>query len=297
MVDTKFRTLLTLVQVGNYTKTAKLLSLTQPAVSHHVKKLEEEYGVRIFFAGRKTPILTPEGEILIKYAKRLAAIDKRLRQELLDSKTSIKRFNVGVTPVIAGDMISQLFFTYCNEHPDVRINVILDTFDNIYNKLQSFELDWAIVEGQFQDTNYQSLLLDTDDLLLVVSPKHRFSGKTSVNLDELKEERLILRSHNSGTRVLFEKYLNKKGEDIDDFNIVIEIDNVNTIKELVEANLGVTVLGHSACLKEEQAGELSLVYLQDFDVTRKINMIYHAGFEHVALLENIRRIYNEEKEI
>ena len=149
--------------------------------------------------------------------------------------------------------------------------------------------------GQYQDENYQTILLDTDDLFLVVSPKHRFSGKTSISLDELKEERLILCSHNSGTRILFEKYLNKKGEDIDDFNIVIEIDNVNTIKELVEANLGVTVLGQSGCLKEELAGELSLVYLQDFDVTRKINMIYHTGFEHIDLLENIRRIYNKER--
>ena len=63
MIDPKIRTLLALVECGNYTKTAKQLSLTQPAITHHIKLLEEEFGIKIFYKNRRQLVPTPEGEI------------------------------------------------------------------------------------------------------------------------------------------------------------------------------------------------------------------------------------------
>lgn len=74
MLDNKLRTLLTLLSVGSYTKTADALHLTQPAVSHQIKQLEQEYGIQIFRKGKKGLNPTPEGEILIKYARRSAGL-------------------------------------------------------------------------------------------------------------------------------------------------------------------------------------------------------------------------------
>ena len=77
MVDNKIVTLLTVVGQGSYTKAAQVLNLTQPAVSHHIRQLEEELEVKIFQKGRKELILTEEGELLVKYAHRLSAIDRK----------------------------------------------------------------------------------------------------------------------------------------------------------------------------------------------------------------------------
>lgn len=62
MIDPKLMTLLTLANIGNYTKTAKVLSLTQPAVSYHIRLLEEEFGIQIFYRGEKELKTTVEGE-------------------------------------------------------------------------------------------------------------------------------------------------------------------------------------------------------------------------------------------
>jgi len=292
MIDPKTKTLLTLAEVGNYTKTAKELSLTQPAVSHHIRQLEEEYGIRVFQSGKKTLSLTPEGEVLIKYAKRLTAIEQRLRYALEDSKNSVQRYNVGMTATVGEYVVSQLFVTYCSEHPDVHINIVTENMNTILGKLESYELDWAIVDGRVPAESCESILLGSDYLCLVVSPMHPFAKRKSVNLSELKNERFILRSPTAGTRALFEKYLTDHAEYIRNFNILIEIDNINTIKELVYSNLGITVMSHSACREEEASGRLVTVPVINFNVTREINIIYHHSFEHTEMLGEIRRIYN-----
>lgn len=292
MIDPKTKTLLALVEIGNYTKTAQSLSLTQPAVSHHIRQLEEEYGIKIFYSGKKTLSLTPEGEVLLKYAKRQAAIEQRLLHALEDIKSSVRRYNVGTTTTVGEYVVSQLFITYCNEHPGVHINIVTDNLNSILGKLQSYELDWAIVDGHVSSDGINSIQLGSDYLCLVVSPMHPFAKRKSVGLAELKNERFILRSPNAGTRALFEKYLLDHSEDIRNFNILIEIDNISTIKELVYSNLGITVMSHSACRDEEASGRLVTVPVINFNVTREINIIYHRSFEHIEMLSEIRRIYN-----
>ena len=73
MIDTRLHTLLTLMEAGSYTKAARVLSLTQPAVSHHIRQLEQEYGAPVFYRSTKQLKLTPEGGILVKYARRMQA--------------------------------------------------------------------------------------------------------------------------------------------------------------------------------------------------------------------------------
>ena len=75
MVDGKVRTLLAVVQTGSYTKAAEELHLTQPAVSHHIRLLEQEFGIRIFNLEKRNLVPTAEGAVLIKYARRMTVCE------------------------------------------------------------------------------------------------------------------------------------------------------------------------------------------------------------------------------
>ena len=291
MLDNKLRTLLTLLSVGSYTKTADALHLTQPAVSHQIKQLEQEYGIQIFRKGKKGLNPTPEGEILIKYARRVQALDQGVRQELEDSRRHLRRLSVGITTTLGEYLVSQIFVDYCNEHPEVSINIYSDSLNHLHTMLSLYQLDLIIVEGAIQSESYVNVLLDTDFLCLAVSPLHPFATRTAVTLQELKRERFILRTQSAGTRTLFEEALLRQGENIRDFNIVIETDNITTIKELVSAGLGVTVMAHSACRQEERAGKLSLVPGENMNMPREINIVHRKDFEHAEILRDILAIY------
>ncbi len=292
MVDVRVKTLLTVVQLGSYTKAAEALNLTQPAVSHHIRQLEEEFGIKIFQKSRKALTPTAEGEILIKYSRRIMAIYHTAVQAIEDYQTQATHLNIGTTHTVGENLVSQVLALYCNENPLTHINITTDSINNIYNKLNQYELDLAIVEGVLPDSKFQSVLLDTDYLCLIVSPQHKFARRPTILLSELKKEKLILRPPTAGTRMLFENLLMSQSESIRNFNVMMELDNISMIKNLVAMNLGVSVIAHSACREEERDGRLVVVPIENAKMTRDINIIYQPDFTHVEVLDELRRIYN-----
>ncbi len=190
VIDPKIKTLLVLADVKNYTQTARLLSLTQPAVSYHIKALEEQYGIDIFYKGKRQLTPTAEGEILLTYARRLLNLEENARQAIEDLQRNVQRFNVGITTTLAEHLVPQIFVNYCKSNPHVHINIITETIKEIYTMLSNYELDWAIVEGKIPQKNYISLLLDTDYLCLVVSPASHLAERSSVDLQELKKREI-----------------------------------------------------------------------------------------------------------
>lgn len=291
MTDAKLNTLLTLIEAQSYTKAASILSLTQPAVSQHIRGLEKEYNIKIFLKEAKGLVLTPEGKILEKYARREIALYHNLRNDIEAYHKGIHRFVIGITPSAEENIVPRVIATYCNLHPDTKITILTDTIQNICSKLKTYEVDLAIVEGNIREQGLYSLMLDTDYLCLIVSPDHPFAERHCITLEELKKERLIVRPSAAGTRRMFETYLQSCGESLQDFHVMLEMDNVSTIKDLVRSNLGVSVIAHSTCISEEHTGHLKVIPIENFKPLREINMVCRDDFGQNQILEELCEIY------
>ena len=295
MLDPKIDTLLAVYDLKSFTKAAAELSLTQPAVSQHVKQLEEELDTKIFNRGEGELRLTAEGEIVIKYARRMKFLYQNLREALVDEKKHLTSLTVGVTHTEESNHMAEILAKYCNEKGDVRIKIISDTINNLYMRLKTYEVDIAIVEGKFADSNFNSIQLDTDSLVLAVSNSNPLAKKSIVTLNELKKEKMILRLPNSGTRNLFVSHLESNNASIDEFNVIMEVDNIATIKELIRHDLGVSILAKSACISEARKGKITILPVENLSMTRDINVIYHKDFEHIGILDGITRAYFDSK--
>lgn len=293
MIEPKLYTLLKVNETKSFTKAAQQLNLTQPAVSQHIKSIEEELGIKIFNRTQNDLKLTIEGEIVVKYAKRLTTLYDNLRVALQDEKKQTKRLIVGVTPTAENNIISYVFTKYCNMKDNVHIKIISDTIKNLYTKLKTYEIDFAIVEGKMRDSDFNSILLDTDYLVLAVANENPLSEKSIVNLAELKKEKFILRLPNSGTRSLFEAHLQSNNLSIEDYRVILEVDNISTIKELVQKNLGVSILAKSACIEDVSKKKFKIVQIENVSMLREINLVYHHDFPHVDLLKEVVDIYYE----
>ena len=159
--------------------------------------------------------------------------------------------------------------------------------------LKTYELDLAIVEGRISDERIRYLLLDTDYLVLAVSVNHPFAKRSMVTLNELKKERLILRLPDSATRNLFVAHLESNNMSIADFNIVLEVDNMATIKDLIRRDFGVSILARSVCLDELKKGKLALLPVENLSMMREINLAYRRDFAQPDILRDIMKVYNE----
>ncbi len=98
---------------------------------------------------------------------------------------------------------------------------------------------------------------------------------------------------NSGTRNLFLAHLESNNMSIDEFNVIMEVDNIATIKDLIRRDFGVSILAKSACLDEIKKKKLTALPVENLSMIRDVNIIYHNDFEHVNILQNIVKMYNE----
>lgn len=293
MLDPKLYSVLQVYESKSFSEAAKKLSITQPAVSHHIKVLEEELNVRIFDRRKGEIIVTREGEAVVKCAKKLFGLYNNLQQDLADSKNLVTHLTVGITHTAESNPVAEALANYCAQHKQVTIKLITDTINNLYKKLKNYEIDLAIVEGRVPSTSVKYLLLDTDCLMLAVSVNHSFAQRSMVTLNELKKERMIIRLPNSGTRNLFTAHLESNNLSIRDFNVIMELDNIATIKDLIRRDFGVSVLPKSACLDELKKKKIVMLPVENLSMMREINIAYQEDFTQIDMLHDIITAYNE----
>ena len=293
MLDPKLYSLLQVYESKSFSEAAKKLSITQPAVSHHIKVLEEELNIRIFDRRKGEIIVTREGEAVVKCAKKLLGLYNNLRQDLSDSKKLVTHLTIGITHTAESNPVAEALAKYCAEHEQITITMVTDTINNLYRKLKNYEIDLAIVEGRVPSTSVHYLLLDTDCLMLACSMNHPFAQRSMVTLNELKRERMIIRLPNSGTRNLFTAHLESNNMSIRDFNVILELDNIATIKDLIRRDFGVSVLPKSVCLDELKKKKIAVLPVENLSMMREINLAYMDDFTQVEMLHGIITAYNE----
>ena len=293
MLDTKINSLLTVVEEGNYSKAARKLNLTQPAVSQHIRALEDSLSVKIFERIGNRLRLTEEGEAVIRYARQMRALDMNLKQELAGHISGVKTLNVGITHTMESNNIAEVLARFASERPSIRLALMTDTKEALTEKVRNFALDFAILDGTVFAPDLVIRTVDTDRLMLIVAPEHPLARKSFVTTEELKKEKLILRPPHSATSDLFTASLESSGLSIDEFRVILEVDNIATIKDLIRHGYGVSVLAKSACMDELGKGKIIALPIENLSMERAVSIVYSPGFRREELLEDILKIYNE----
>jgi DNA-binding transcriptional LysR family regulator len=273
MIDFRLKTFLTLCKVLNYTKTAEILHITQPAVSQHIKYLEDNYNVKLFHYAGKSLELTEAGKILYNFTLAMQASSDRLRLMLTTPKINNYPITFGSTLTIGEYTMSNLLIKLISDFPHINVTMEVGNTKILLEKLRDGKIDFAILEGHFDKSEYNSMFFSTEPFIGVCSPNHPFASK-NISFQDIFEERLILREKGSGTRDIFEQILYEHNITMKNFKKITQIGNMSMIKELVIENLGITFLYKEAVKRELSDGSLIKIDLKDFDVEREFNFVF-----------------------
>lgn len=301
MLSTKLQTVLAVAEYKNFTRAAEELNMTQPAVSHHIKQLEQEVDAPLFVRNKAGLKLTPQGEIVVNYGRRMKALHERMFAELQNAERHLSLLRIGITHTSESNLTAAALARYSNQKGKLKIilnqkgklKIILftDTINNLYDMLENYELDLAIVDGAYGDPRFSSMLLDTDYLMCVMSVDNPLARKGAVTLAELRRQKMILRTPASATRTLFESALESNGESIQSFDVTLEVDNIATIKDLIRKDLGVSILPRSACLDELRKGKIAALPVENLSMVRETRIVYNKDFTHTDMLNEIIKTY------
>lgn len=295
-MNLKLKTFIAVCEQGSFTKAAEELSLTQPAVSQQIKSLEQDFRIEIFDKRKKKLELTPEGEVLLRYAKRIDLLTNNLIQTFDNMRKDLTVKNtlvIGVTHTLESNILAKAIAQYSAENNAFHVRLISDSAKNLYQKMKVYEVDVCIISGTISDSNFSYIPLDNDSLAVAVSNDNPISNFESISLQKLKEEKLILRSKNSDTRLLFESHLKTKFYDISDFNVILELDNVEVIKDLVRDNFGISILARKSCIRELKKNRFKMINIENMTMERQINLYFHKDFTYVNELKRMISIFNQ----
>lgn len=293
MLDPKIYTLLKVAETGSYTQAGKELSITQPAVSQHIRALENEFECRIFERLGNQLILTKEGEAVLACARSMISLYNNLKTSLRDEAAGIMSLKIGVTHTVESNRLSEVFAKYASAGNGINIKLLTGTQTKLIQRLKNYELDFALIDGRINEPGLKNMQLDTDSLILVTSADHPLAKKNAVSLDDIKKEKLILRLPDSSTANLFTATLESNNMSLNEFNVILEVDNVATIKDLVRHEYGVSILAKSACLDDIRKKRLIGLPIENLSMIREINFVYTESFKHTDLLQEFVKLYNE----
>jgi DNA-binding transcriptional LysR family regulator len=276
MIDFRHETFYRLCQLKSYTKTAEYLHLTQPAVSQHIRYLEKLYGGALFeYNGRKLS-LTQRGERLYRYVQVLRADTKKIGEELQKVHTEHPSVFFGATLTIGEYVMPEVLHQILREHPHYHIGMVVENTQKLLQELSDGTIDFALLEGYFDQSRYGAKLLSYEKFIPVCSPASPFAGKT-VSFDAITSRRLILREKGSGTREILEQALKAHNYSLDSFEQVCEIGNMNAIKELVGRDDGISFMYLQAAARELEEGKLAEFQIEGFSAGHEFNFVFLAN--------------------
>jgi DNA-binding transcriptional LysR family regulator len=261
----------------NFRKAAEHLFLTQPAITLQIKALEDDLGVRLFDRSASHISLTPQGSLLLAYAKKIATLVSEAEQELgaEDGKVS-GEFSLGVSTTIAQYVLPRLLGAFLDEHPRVQFSLHSGNTSEIVQLLLDDKLSVGLIEGPARDRSIRTEPFMQDELVLITPPAFE-SDHFSRN--QLLASTLLMREHGSGSRRVVEIALQKAGCRLKSFKKVMNLDSTEAIKSAVEAGLGIGFVSRWAISKELELGALKIADVAGIRVTRHFSLISRTGPE------------------
>ncbi|MFD1124006.1 LysR family transcriptional regulator [Lentilactobacillus raoultii] len=271
ILDRRYETFLTLAKTASYTKTAQQLFITQPAVTQQIASLQKDLQIELVKYERPKLIITPAGQELAKFIESVTIKSHQILAHLKQPNDK-RPLKFGATLSFNAIVEPQFIKQISDQFTD--INCLVANTDQILSQIDNGEIEFGLVEGNFQLADYDFIPIFKDDFIAVCNSKNPLAKKKAVQLTDCLQWPLLLRERGSGTRSILENWLGTMNRSVTDFSKVITVGDMTTIIGLLESNLGISFMYRSLLPQQLANGQLIQLPLADFKITRTLSMVF-----------------------
>lgn len=244
----------TVAQMQHFTRAAEALSISQPALSRSIGRLEEELGVPLFERRGRTVSLNRYGEIFLKRVN-------RAMQEISDGRKEIKELidpehgtvSLAFLHAFGTQLIPDLLHSFRLKYPRINFQLHQDVANPVLDLLEAGEIDFCLSSPVVTRSGIQWAHLLTEELFVIVPKAHRLANRTSIILNELAEDQFIFLRKGFTVRTLTEQYCNEAGFTP---HVAFVSEEIATAAGLVTAELGVALLPNIKTLDTKKVSRL-----------------------------------------
>jgi DNA-binding transcriptional LysR family regulator len=265
------RVFVTVAAERSFSRAARKLGRTQPAVSQAIHRLEAAAGERLIDRSSRDGTLTDAGEVLLDYGTRLL----RLAEEAGTAVTDLREVRKGRVLIGANEggvhAVLPLIAAFRREYPDVLVEVRRVPSRQMAQEILLRTLDFGILTFNPPDRELNALVIATDELVLLVRPDHPLAGQAEVTMEEMGRQIVIAHNDPSPAR---ERVLRMYEQRQAPLNIRIWLPSLDGIKRAVGMGLGVALLPRRCAKGEIARGELVEVRVPELRSPRQVRFVY-----------------------
>ena len=283
----------------SFTKAARALSISQPAVTNQVRAFQEYLNLRLFKTKPGEAVLTEEGRLLYEHAQRLFEVEAEIEKAIDDMKElRVGVISVGTSKSYARELLPFLIAHFHESFPGIIIRIDEGGALDIINRLLDHRNEIAIIAKVEDTPNICFVPLCRENLMVVLPPGHRLVSHESISIEDLVDEPIIMREPGSGTRkIVSDLFHARKFKP----KCSIEASSADLIKTMILRGRGVSIMSRPAALPHIERGELIARPLEDTRAFLDINFAYLKNHElspaSVAFLKILDNLAGEDKPI
>ncbi|MGC8486951.1 MAG: LysR family transcriptional regulator [Clostridia bacterium] len=285
MNQQSWETFRAVAEVGSISGAARVLNLSQSAVSQQIQQLESQYATHLLVRSAHGVRLTPAGEVLYRYAiKILTALDESHERIRGLSEGAPERIRVGASFTIAEYLLPELLTRLYRPRSHGTITVTMANSAAVLDLVVHQAVDVGLVEVDVHSPEMVARRFYHDNPAVFVNAAHPWARRSRVSLEEFLQEPLILREPGSGTRATLEQALSEMGLGVDDLTVSLVLGTTQAIKAMVRAGFGASVLSPLTVLPEERP-DFASVQVDGLYLFRS----FHAVHLPLPLSDGVRR--------
>lgn len=261
----------------NFTKAAKLLYLSQPALSKQIRILEENLDMILINRENHKISLTENGQVFLQYAERILALCEESCRALIDLKNG-ERGNliVGASQTIGTYLLPRVLALFAQRYPQINLKVQVNSTRLIAKHIVNREIDIAIVGGDIPHELNKNLLVESfveDEFSLIIPRAHPFAKKKLITKEDLYHLKFITLNSNSTIRKFIDNILTQNHIQTKQLKIIMQLNSIEGIKTAVSLGLGAAFVSSSAIEKEIQLKTIQILKIENIKINRTLSII------------------------
>ena len=286
MTLNELKFIVALAKARNFRKAAEACFVSQPALSLAVKKLEDELGVLLFERNRNDVTMTAIGERVIEQATLAIEEANRVKEIARQGNNQLAGpLRLGVIHSVGPYLLPEIIPILRQTAPEMPLIVEENITSNLETQLKNGVIDVAIIALPFDLPGIKTLPLYEEEFVVVVPSVHEWASRDAVSASELADEKVLLLNsgHCFSNQVLQAcPRLSQKGE-------ILQGNSLDTIRNMVASNLGLTVLPASATISRYQNPLIKVVPFKKPEPTRKIALAWRKSFGREQAVDELAK--------
>lgn len=277
MFDYRLKVFYTVANRLSFTKAANELNISQPAVTKHIKEIENQLNTKLFDRKGTTIQLTESGKILFVYAEKNRQLYRDLEFAISQlNKAEKGKLKIGASTTIAQYILPEILAKFNSYYKDINIELVTHNSEDISTLLKNGQIDLGIVEGESKSSYFDYEKFKRDEIVLVCKSNHPLVNK-NFKIKDLYDIDLIVREQGSGTQEFIQNQLKKSGLEVQRLNIIMQLGSSESIKNYLLHSEALAFLSLNTILPELKNNQLSVIDIKNFSIERDFNFITLKG--------------------